>query len=138
MQRVVKELADAIGLSDAIEVCRRWGGREAYIPVKVEPGDPLALTLGLESARRLVLAYGGQRLQLPAERNALLDLRNEAIARDSETGLSHEKIGLRYGLSRQSIKLILRRQREAAGVTVAGVQATPVARQSWAPSTQEE
>ena len=118
MQRVVKELADAIGLGDAIEVCRRWGGREAYVPVKVEAGDPLALTLGLESARKLVQAFGGQRLQLPAERNALLDLRNAAIVRDADAGLSHEQIGLRYGLTRQSIGHILRQARE--GVSFAG------------------
>lgn len=128
MQRVVKELADAIGLADAIEVCRRWGGREAYIPVKVEPGDPLALTLGMDSARRLVKAYGGQRLQLPAERNALLDLRNAAILRDAEAGVSHEQIGLRYGLTRQSIGHILRQARE--GVTFAGTAAAPAPRQS--------
>lgn len=119
MQRVLKELSDAIGLADAIEVCRRWGGREAYIPTKVDAGDPLALTLGLDTARRLVRAYGGRRLQLPAERNALLDLRNAAIVKDRESGLSHERLGLRYGLSRQSIKLILRRHR-AEGSTLPG------------------
>lgn len=113
MQRAVKELADAIGLGDAIEVCRRWGGREAYIPVKVAPGDPLALTLGLETARKLVAAFGGRRLQLPAERNALLDLRNAAILRDADAGLSQEQIGLRYGLTRQSISHILRQLRDA-------------------------
>lgn len=124
MQRSVKEIADAIGLADAIEVCRRWGGREAYIPVKVEPGDPLALTLGMETALRLVKAFGGRRLQLPAERNALLDLRNAAIVRDKHAGLSHEKIGLRYGLSRQSIKLILRRYREDGSVFPGGKSET--------------
>jgi len=113
MQRAVKELADAIGLGDAIEVCRRWGGREAYIPVKVAPGDPLALTLGLDTAQRLVTAFGGRRLQLPAERNALLDLRNASILRDAEEGMSQEQIGLRYGLTRQSISHILRQMRDA-------------------------
>jgi Mor family transcriptional regulator len=112
MQRAVRELADAIGLGDAIEVCRRWGGREAYIPVKVSPGDPLALTLGLDTAQRLVSAFGGRRLQLPAERNALLDLRNAAILRDADAGMSQEQIGLRYGLTRQSISHILRQLRD--------------------------
>lgn len=125
MQRVVKELADAIGLGDAIEVCRRWGGREIYVPVKVEQGDPLALTLGLESARRLVATFGGQRLQLPAERNALLDLRNAAILRDVDAGLSHESIGLRYGLTRQSIKHILQQARDRSAFAADAGKTTP-------------
>lgn len=112
MQRIVKELAKAVGLGDAIEVCRRWGGRELYVPVKVGPGDPLALTLGLETARKLVAALGGQRVRLPAERNALLDLRNAAIVRDHAGGLSHEQIGLRYGITRATVSHILRQLRD--------------------------
>jgi Mor family transcriptional regulator len=103
MQRIVKELAEKIGIGDALEVVRRWGGRELYVPVKVEAADPLALTLGLESARKLVAAYGGQRLQLPSERNALLDMRNEAILRELKAGRSHESTGLMFGLSRQAV-----------------------------------
>lgn len=112
MQRIVRELADKMGLGDAIEIIRRWGGRELYVGVKIEPGDPLALTLGLDAAQRLVKHYGGQRLQLPAERNALLDLRNESIVAEHEAGSSHEQIGLRYGLTRQAVSHILRAHRE--------------------------
>jgi len=74
-----------------------------------------------------VRAYGGQRLQLPAERNALIDLRNASILKaiapkpDGE-GLSHEAAGLRYGLTRQQIGNIVRRAQERgqafAGATV--------------------
>jgi hypothetical protein len=117
MQRVIRELSDAIGFGEAIEVVRRWGGRELYVPVKVESGDPLHLTLGLETARKLVAAFGGQRLRLPAERNALLDMRNAAIARDAlpppaGLGLSHEQLGLRYGLTRPAVSQILKAERD--------------------------
>ncbi len=112
MQRVLRELSEAIGLPDTIEVVRRWGGRDFYIPVKVEPYDPLALTIGYESAKRLVENFGGQQLQLPAERNALLDLRNAAIIQEAAAGMSHEQIGLRYGMTRQSVAHILRTHRE--------------------------
>lgn len=116
MQRILKELANAIGIGDTLEVVRRWGGRELYIPVKVEQGDALALTLGLDSARRLVEHYGGQRLQLPAERNALLDLRNAAIVAEAEAGDSQERIGLRYGLTRQAVSHILKAHREREAI----------------------
>lgn len=114
MQRIVKDLSEKIGLGDAIELIRRWGGKELYVPTKVESGDPLALTMGFASAQCLVKHYGGQRLQLPAERNALLDLRNAAIVAEAAAGASHEQIGLRYGLTRQAISHILRTTRERA------------------------
>lgn len=116
MQRVLRELSNAIGLPDTLEIVRRWGGRDLYVPVKVEPRDPLALTIGLESARRLVKFYGGQQLQLPAERNALLDLRNAAIVEEAAGGASHEQIGLRYGLTRQAVSHILRTHREREAI----------------------
>lgn len=125
MQKVVKEVADAVGLADAIELVRRWGGRTLYVPKKVRSSDPLALTLGFESARRLVAAFGGQELQLPSERNALLDLRNAKIVEEYETGLvSCESIGLRYGLTRQAVEKIIRnaQARQVAGVQVAGIE----------------
>ena len=132
MQRVIRELSNVIGLADAIEIVRRWGGRDMYVPVKVEAGDALALTLGLETARRLVHEYGGQRLQLPAERNALLDLRNAAIVAQHEGGASMESIGLEYGLTRQAVSHILRtiREREAIRQKFAGRQAANTPAQS--------
>jgi Mor family transcriptional regulator len=135
VQRIVKELADTIGLADAIALVRRWGGRRLYCPVQVGPGDPLALTMGLESARRLVAAFGGQSLQLPAERNALLDLRNAAIVAAAAGGQSHEKIGITYGLTRQAVSHILRVHRGRGGdsaQTFAGVHAGGTAAQSRA------
>lgn len=115
MQRVIRELSNVIGLADAIEVVRRWGGRNLYVPVSVSSGDPLALTLGLEAARRLAEHFGGQQLQLPAERNALLDLRNAAILADHHTGMNYTQIGLKYGLQRQTVTYILKtiKEREA-------------------------
>ena len=112
MQRVIKELSRVVGFADAIEIVRRWGGRIVYIPVKVEQGDALALTLGLETARKLVKEYGGQQLELPPERNALLSLRNAAIMAKRESGVSMEKIGLEFGLTRQAVSHILRTMQE--------------------------
>lgn len=125
MQRVLREMSEAIGLGDTIELVRRWGGREMYVPTKVASGDPLSLSIGLVAAERLVKAFGGQRLQLPAERNALLDLRNAEIMNARKAGESMESIGLRYGLTRQAVGHIVKaitereelRQKFAAKVT---------------------
>lgn len=111
MQRIVAELVEKLGFPDTIELVRRWGNRRLDVPVKVAEGDPLALTLGLESARRLVQHYAGQRLELPAEKRAMRDARDEAIFRESEN-LSQEALGLRWGLTRQGVGAVLRKMRE--------------------------
>lgn len=112
MKRELKEIADVIGLGDALELVRRWGGRQLDVPKTARPGDPLALTMGYDCAKRLVDAFGGRRFELPAERNALLDLRNAAIVDMVAAGTSHEKAALAFGLSRPAINYILRKHRE--------------------------
>lgn len=118
MQRIVKDLAKVIGIGDAIIVVAKWGNRDFRVPVDVKEGDPLALTLGMESARKLVKAYGGQSLQLPCERVALLDMRNASIVKavtpieQGGQGLSHRAAGLLYGVSRQNVRHILDRAEE--------------------------
>lgn len=109
MQKIVKQVAEAVGLAGAIEIVRRWGGRVLYVPTKVQDGDAMALVLGLDLAQRFVAAFGGRTLQLPDERAALRDQRNAAILlaiapkEDGGQGLSHEQAGLQYGLTRQQV-----------------------------------
>lgn len=113
MQETLKRITDVIGYGQAVEVCRRWGGRELRIPVKVGQSDPLALTLGLETARKLVAAFGDERLQIPSERKALLDERNAAIWRACVVdGRSHEAVGLEFGMTRPGVSAVLRKMRE--------------------------
>ena len=107
MQKVVQDLVRVVGLGDAIEIVSRWGGRDWYVPCKIERGDALSLTLGQKTAAALVENFGGQYLQLPIERNALLDLRNQKIVEDAAAGMSHENIGLAYGISRQQVSRII-------------------------------
>lgn len=107
MQKVVRDLIDAVGVGDALEILTRWGGRTMRVPSKVSRMDPLALTLGLAAAQRLVDAFGGQELDLPHERNALLDFRNQAIAAEVANGASHETVALRYGLTRRGVAKVL-------------------------------
>jgi Mor transcription activator family len=117
MQRVVKEIIDGIGLADTIELIRGWGGRTLNVPMHMHAAHPLALRLGLESAARLVEVFKGQRLQLPAERSALLDMRNAAIWRAcEEEGRSQQQVGLEYGLTRQGIAAVLQKMRDAQPV----------------------
>jgi Mor family transcriptional regulator len=116
VQKVVKEIADAVGLAGALEVVRRWGGRALYVPANIKPDDPFALAIGLDLASRMVRAFGGRSLQLPAERAALIDQRNAAIERGIEAGRSHESLGVEFGLTRQQVGNIAKQARERKGL----------------------
>ena len=109
MQKILAELSAAVGPGQAIEICRRWPGRRLQVPLQVEDGDPLVLAIGMDVARALVKRYGGSRLDLPTERNALRSVRDAAIRRDRESGMSHERIGAVYGLTRQAVANILKK-----------------------------
>lgn len=113
MQRIIKELSDALGWAETIHIVRKWGGRELRVPKKVTHGDPLALVLGYATAKRLVETFGGDKLQLPSERNALLDARNQAIFEEVRNGDSQEAVGLRYGLTRQAVQHIVKKVQAA-------------------------
>lgn len=127
MQQAVKALSDEFGFAVAIAVIRRWGGRDWQVPMRVDAEHPLALTLGLETALRLAAAFGGQRLQLPDERRALLEARNAAIWRECmERGRSQESVGVEFGLTRQGVKMVLRKMQERHQTqAVAGADTAP-------------
>lgn len=108
MQKPVRLLIDAVGLGDALVIVEKWGGRTLTVPKTVKRSDPLALTLGFACATKLVDQLGGQELELPVERNALMGLRNEAILLESEAGVSHERIGASFGLTRSGVAKALR------------------------------
>ncbi len=117
MQRILKEISDRVGMADTMQLVRRWGGRTIRVPMKVQPGDALALTLGIEAAQRLVSSFAGQSLQLPAARNALLDMRNAAIWRACEVdGRSQESVGVEFGLTRQGVSAVLAKLRDTQPV----------------------
>lgn len=109
LQQIVQDMTEVVGLATTIEIIRRWGGRDWYVPKTVEPQDPLALTLGLEPARKFVAVFGGDRLTLPAERNVLMRLRDQAIVDRLKAGESREKIGLDFGICRQRVTQIERK-----------------------------
>lgn len=131
MQKVVADLSDVLGWADAIQIVRKWGGRDLNVPKTLAHGDPLALALGFEAAKRLVNAFGGERLQLPSERNALLDMRNEAIASERAAGATLEEIALRYGLTRQAVGYIVKKMNDNSA-SICGVSSNAQATQSGA------
>ncbi len=112
--RNLDQIAKLIGLQNAIVLTRRYGGRGVSIPTreKLHETHPLVLTIGLAPAYALADEFGGERLHLPPEANALLQVRNtEIVRRFVERGESIRSIAIEFGLDRAMIQKII----DAAG-----------------------
>jgi len=105
--KILDDLVDFIGHQHAIELLRAWGGRRLKVPTEIGQDHPLAMTIGLDSAKVMATYYGGTELYLPAERNFLIDLRNAAIVAKFKGGSSITKLSEDFGVSRRHVHTIL-------------------------------
>lgn len=104
---ILTDLVDLIGHRQAIELLRAWGGRRIRVPAEVHEDHALVFTVGWEAARAIAGQYGGTDLDLPAERNYLVDVRNDAIALEFDAGRSITWLSQTYGVSRRQVNSIL-------------------------------
>lgn len=106
LSRLLTELTERLGYGPAIELVRGWGGRRLTVPASMPETHPIALTIGLGPAERLAQWYGGSVLELPVERNALLDMRNARIRQEIEAGEATRAVARRYGLTARHVRHI--------------------------------
>lgn len=107
--RTLNEIVEACGHQAAITLTRSFGGRQLSVPNpdRLTEQHPIALSIGLTAARKLAKAKGGERLEIPSEINAVLELRNEAVCKAFDDGGSIRAIGFEQGLSRKWVRNIL-------------------------------
>lgn len=107
--RTLNEIVAACGHQAAIAITRAFGGRQLSVPNpdRLSEDHPIALTVGLTAARKLAKAKGGERLEIPSEINAVLELRNDAVCRAFDEGGSIRGISFDVGISRKWVRNIL-------------------------------
>lgn len=107
--RTLNEIVEVCGHQAAITLTRSFGGRQLSVPNpdRLTEQHPIALSIGLTAARKLAKAKGGERLEIPSEINAVLELRNEAVCKAFDDGGSIRAIGFEQGLSRKWVRNIL-------------------------------
>lgn len=105
--KILDDLVRVIGHRHAIELLRAWGGRRIKVPEDLDQDHPLAFVVGLEAAKKLAHYYGHVDLDLPAERNFLIDLRNAAILKEFKEGSKIRTLASVYGVSRRQVSSIL-------------------------------
>lgn len=120
---LLNDLTTQIGYGETIELLRAWGGRRLSVPKEMPEDHPIALTIGLGPAQLLASYYGGANsIELPAERNALMQVRNDAIIRDLTAGVPTRSCAIRYGVTPRHVRHIRQRyereQPEKAGADI--------------------
>ena len=105
----LKSVVDLIGHQAAIRLVRAKGGRDFSLPQASELHDLhwLVVIVGMSNAEALCDYFRGASLKLPIEVNALLQLRNEAIAADYKNGDSVSHIANVYQIDRKLVQKIL-------------------------------
>lgn len=113
--QLLEDLNELIGYAATLDLLRAWGGRRLFVPTALDPTPgkehPIVLTIGWEAASRLVSMYGAQALDLPAERNSMIELRNSRIVADLEHMSCHE-VARKYGVSPRHARYIRARHQE--------------------------
>lgn len=112
LSRILEEVIEVAGFAAALELCRAYGGRTVRVPGIMPETHPLALTMGYRPACKLADRFGGDSLAVPAERTAVMDLRNARIVAayqggSGEAPRSVSALSVEFGLTRKRITEVL-------------------------------
>lgn len=113
LSRILEEIVEVAGYAAALELCRAYGGRSVRVPHPMPETHPIALTMGYRPACAFAERFAGESVAVPAERTALMDLRNQRIVADYQAGKSVSALSLDYGLTRKRITEVLDEARVA-------------------------
>lgn len=109
-----RELAELIGLENALRVCELVGGLKPYIPAQMDEGHALfaqlAEAIGEAAAKQLFKQYGGDFLELPRCSAWARAARDAAIL---ETTRPIDELARANGLTRRRIFQIRARSGDA-------------------------
>lgn len=128
---ILLDLSGQVGYAETIELLRAWGGRRLWVPKEAPPDHPIALAIGPAAAGQLAYYYGGTMLELPAERNHLIRVRNDCIFQDLKAE-PVRTVAMRYGLTPRHVRYI--RQQEEDRLSKGGRRSTDPARGDIPPS----
>lgn len=105
---VLRDLVELLGYAPTIELLRAWGGRRVKVPATMPSDHALVYIVGWDAAQKLARGYGGaDPLDLPAERNHLVDLRNAALVAKFQRGATITQLHQDFGLSRRQVNSVL-------------------------------
>ena len=102
----IREMAEIIGLNNALAVVSLCGGNSLYIPKTVNKKHWLIQVVGLEAMQTLCNYYQGDTLELPRCSNAIQWITRQSIIRDSDT-MTAPGLARKYGYTERGIRKVL-------------------------------
>ncbi len=96
----IRELVRVIGFPDTVKLLQARGGTFFVFPIKA--GGLLVNIVGVEAAKKLVAAYGGERRDLPKVDKIMIKLRDIAIDHLRKTK-SVTQLAQEFNLTRRHI-----------------------------------
>lgn len=105
---MLAQIADAIGVEGAEAIARKYGGTRLYVPVRMHASHPLSDLLGLDKARALSVAFGGQEhFDIPQAVAFKRAKRDALICKDRGNGASVSELARKNEMSERNIRMIL-------------------------------
>ena len=110
LPKLLQDFVRLIGLEPVVALVRHSGGLRIYIPTpdRVTPDHPFVHVIGLDNLLKLAEVYGGEdHFQLPKAEKALIQVRNDRIARAYATHKTARELAVEYHLTEGQIVRIV-------------------------------
>ena len=91
----------------ALRLAATYGGRELYVPrpEAIDEGHPLALHLGLATARQVATVLGSNRIIIPLGPLSSVERRKQAMRQMRIEGKSNGQVAKVLGIHRRTVEL---------------------------------
>lgn len=108
-----QKIVRILGWEGAINFLMQYGGRDVYIPVRINSNSgvrhKLFKKISNERAQRLIDELGGTNIELPLYKTLIVAERNAAILADYRNGRKQAHLVIKYNTSKQHISKLVNR-----------------------------
>lgn len=126
LPRLLREIAEVVGLPATIQLVARYGGTTIVVPSTTQNNNQLAQMLGPDAAAKLVRRYAGTKLYISKTNHAPRKARDIEIYQRHKHGLAVvSQLAREYGLSDRMVWRIIKHQKIAARAALKKALNTP-------------
>lgn len=109
----VVEISEVIGLDATFALAAAWPGIRLFVPKEIAADNPIAVAIGVKSARELAAVYGGDSIVLPICQRYHRAVMWARINEERRAGASAAELARKYGVHQFSVYRQAARDEEA-------------------------